>query len=104
LNRRTEIEVIKLVGATDGFTRRPFLYGGIWYGLGGGVLALALCAATVGLLTGPVDRLAGLYGSSYHLEGLGWARGMEVLAAAAVLGWLGSWVAATRHIRDIAPS
>jgi cell division transport system permease protein len=104
LNRRTEIEVMKLVGATDSFTRRPFLYGGIWYGLGGGLLALALCAATVGLLAGPVERLAGLYGSSYRLEGLGWARDMQVLAAATVLGWLGSWVAATRHIRDVAPT
>lgn len=104
LNRRAEIEVMKLVGATDGFTRRPFLYGGVWYGLGGGILALALCAAAVGLLSAPVERLAALYGTAYRVDGLGAGRGLGVLAAAAMLGWLGSWVSATRHIRRITPS
>jgi cell division transport system permease protein len=104
LNRRGEIEVMKLVGATDAFTRRPFLYSGLWYGLGGGLLALALCAAAVGSLAGPVERLAGLYGSRFHLQGLGPARGLVVLGAAALLGWIGSWLAATRHIRGIAPT
>lgn len=104
LNRRAEIEVMKLVGATDGFARRPFLYSGIWYGLGGGLLALALCAAAVGLLSRPVAHLAGLYGSQFRLRGLGLARGSEVLVLAGLLGWLGSWLAATRHIRAIAPT
>ena len=104
LNRRAEIEVMKLVGATDAFTRRPFLYSGLWYGLGGGILALALCAAAVGVLSGPVGRLAGLYGSQFHLQGLGLARGIAVLGVAVLLGWIGSWLAATRHIRGIAPT
>jgi cell division transport system permease protein len=104
LNRRTEIEVMKLVGATDGFARRPFLYSGAWYGLGGGVLALALCTAAVGLLSKPVERLAGLYDSPFRLRGLGWGGGGAVLALAVLLGWLGSWLAATRHIRAIAPT
>jgi cell division transport system permease protein len=104
LNRRTEIEVMKLVGATDGFARRPFLYSGVWYGLGGGLLALALCTAAVGLLSGPVERLAGLYDSAFQLRGLGLTGGVAVLALAMMLGWLGSWLAATRHIRAIAPT
>jgi cell division transport system permease protein len=104
LNRRTEIEVMKLVGATDGFARRPFLYSGVWYGLGGGLLALALCTAAVGLLSGPVERLAGLYDSAFRLRGLGLTGGVAVLALAMMLGWLGSWLAATRHIRAIAPT
>jgi cell division transport system permease protein len=104
MNRRGEIEVMKLVGATDSFTRRPFLYSGLWYGLGGGLLALALCAAAVGSLAGPVERLARLYGSRFHLQGLGPARALMVLGAAALLGWIGSWLAATRHIRGIAPT
>ena len=54
LNRRAEIEVMKLVGATDGFARRPFLYSGVWYGLGGGFLALMLVAFAVALLAQPV--------------------------------------------------
>jgi cell division transport system permease protein len=104
LNRRAEIEVMKLVGATDGFARRPFLYSGTWYGLGGGLLAVALCAAAVGLLTGPVERLAGLYGGPFALRGLGWGTSLAVIAGSGGLGWLGSWLAATRHIRDIAPT
>ena len=104
LNRATEIEVMKLVGATDGFTRRPFLYSGIGYGLGGGLLALALCAAAVGLLGKPVAHLSGLYGSQFQLRGLGWAEMGAVLVMAVLLGWLGSWLAATRHIRRISPT
>lgn len=104
LNRRTEIEVMKLVGATDGFARRPFLYTGAWYGLGGGLLALALCTAAVGLLSGPVERLASLYDSAFRLRGLGLTGGVAVMALAVILGWLGSWLAATRHIRAIAPT
>src|SRR5580700_2776459 len=55
LNRRGEIEVMKLVGATDGFARRPFLYSGVWYGLGGGLLAVLLVAAAVVSLAKPVE-------------------------------------------------
>ena len=104
LNRRTEIEVMKLVGATDGFARRPFLYSGVWYGLGGGVLALLVVEAAVILLAKPVSRLAGLYGSQFQLRGLGWGLGLAVLGGAVLLGWAGSWIAANRHIRGIEPT
>jgi cell division transport system permease protein len=104
LNRRTEIEVMKLVGATDGFARRPFLYSGVWYGLGGGILALILVAVAVGLLAKPVQHLAALYGSQFHLSGLGFRLGTGVLGASVGLGWMGSWLAATRHIKGIEPS
>jgi len=104
LNRRTEIEVMKLVGASDGFARRPFLYGGIWYGLGGGLMALILVAVAVAVLDRPVESLAKLYGSQLHLQGLGVTAGIELLGVAAGLAWLGSWLAATRHIRGIEPT
>jgi cell division transport system permease protein len=104
LNRRTEIEVMKLVGASDGFARRPFLYGGIWYGLGGGLMALILVAVAVAVLDRPVESLAKLYGSQLHLQGLGAIAGVELLGVAAGLAWLGSWLAATRHIRGIEPT
>jgi cell division transport system permease protein len=104
LNRRPEIEVMKLVGASDGFTRRPFLYSGIWYGLGGGLLALMLVAIASAVLARPVARLAFLYGSAFRLEGVNVATGIGVLAVAVGLSWLGSWLAATRHIRAIEPS
>jgi cell division transport system permease protein len=104
LNRRSEIEVMKLVGASDGFARRPFLYSGIWYGLGGGFLALILVAVAAAVLAQPVDGLAKLYGSQFHLEGLRLTTGALVLGLAMGLAWLGSWLAATRHIRGIDPT
>ncbi len=104
LNRRTEIEVMKLVGGTDGFARRPFLYGGLCYGFGGGVLALILVAAATATVAAPVARLAGLYGSRFQLTGLDFPTALAVLAAASLLGWVGSWIAATHHIRAINPT
>lgn len=104
LNRRTEIEVMKLVGGSDGFARRPFLYGGLCYGFGGGVLALLLVGAATAAVAAPVARLAGLYGSRFQLSGLDFSTGIAVLAAASLLGWVGSWVTATHHIRAINPS
>jgi len=64
LNRRDEIEVMKLVGATDGFARRPFLYSGVWYGLGGGIGAVAVVMIAIALLSRPLSHLAALYGAS----------------------------------------
>ena len=104
LNRRAEIEVMKLVGASDGFARRPFLYSGIWYGLGGGLIALLLVGLAVAVLKAPVANLATLYGSQFQLQGLGFKVGALVLALAVALAWLGSWLAATRHIRGIDPT
>jgi cell division transport system permease protein len=104
LNRRAEIEVMKLVGASDGFARRPFLYSGIWYGLGGGILALILVAIAARLLASPIEQLARLYGSAFRLGGLGVVLGSEVLGLAVALAWLGSWLSATQHIRAIEPT
>ena len=104
LNRRAEIEVMKLVGASDGFTRRPFLYTGVWYGLGGGLLALLLVAVASTVLARPVAQLAFLYGSAFSLEGLKIITGLAVLGLSVGLSWIGSWLAATRHIRAIEPA
>jgi cell division transport system permease protein len=104
LNRRAEIEVMKLVGASDGFARRPFLYGGVWYGLGGGLGALILVAAASFVLARPVERLAHSYGSAFKILGLDLATSVGVLGLAVGLSWVGSWLAASRHIRAIEPS
>ncbi len=103
-SRRAEIEVMKLVGASDRFARRPFLYAGLWYGSGGGVLALLLVVIAVAWVSGPVRRLAHLYGSGFSLTGIGFKAGAVVLLASALLGWIGAWIAATQHIRSINPS
>ena len=102
-SRRAEIEVTKLVGGSDGFVRRPFLYGGFWYGLGGGLLAVLLTEAIALALEGPVARVASAYGSSFRLAGLDAAAVLALMAGGAVLGWLGAWLSATRHLRAIEP-
>lgn len=102
-NRRTEIEVTKLVGGSDGFVRRPFLYSGAWYGAAGGLLAWGLVSTGVYLLSAPVDRLAGLYGSRFALMGPTWTSVGLIVGGGAALGWLGSWIAAARHLRAIEP-
>lgn len=102
--RRTEIEVCKLLGATDAFIRRPFLYHGAWYGLAGGLLACLLVVTAVALVEGPVERLAGLYGSGFKLQGLGISGALGLLGLGALLGWAGSWLAVARHLRAIEPT
>jgi cell division transport system permease protein len=101
--RRTEIEVTKLVGGSDAFVRRPFLYGGFWYGLGGGFVAWALVVLIVAALSGPVGRIAAAYGSRFELAGLGGGATLALFGGGALLGWLGAWISATRHLRAIEP-
>jgi len=102
-NRRDEIEVTKLVGGSDAFVRRPFLYNGIWYGLGGGLIAWLIVAIVVLVLGDPVERIAGLYGSKFELQGLGLVGWAALMAGGIGLGWLGSFIAATRELRGIEP-
>jgi cell division transport system permease protein len=80
------------------------LYSGVWYGIGGGLLAWVVTAVVLALLREPVARIAGLYGSGFELAGLGLEAGSVLLGSGVVLGWLGSYVAATRHLRQIEPT
>ncbi|MEA5446131.1 permease-like cell division protein FtsX [Gammaproteobacteria bacterium AB-CW1] len=102
-NRREEIEVTKLVGATDAFIRRPFLYTGLWYGIIGGLIAILLVSGAVWVLHEPVRSLAGLYGSGFSLSGLGPLQSLQVMTVGALLGWAGSWLAVARHLKEIEP-
>jgi len=102
-NRRDEIEVTKLVGGSDAFVRRPFLYNGVWYGLAGGLTAGLIVAIMVAVISTPVQRIAGLYGSAFELEGVGAVGWLALLLGGAALGWLGSFIVATRELREIEP-
>ncbi len=102
-NRRDEIEVTKLIGASNAFVRRPFLYSGLWYGLGGGILALLLVRYGLYALEQPVARLAGLYNSSFNVLSLSVGESLSLIAAGMALGLTGSWLAAARHMRRIEP-
>jgi cell division transport system permease protein len=102
-NRRDEILVVKLVGGSNAFVRRPFLYTGFWYGLGGALLAWAVVGAALWWLRGPMATLALLYQSEFSLQGLGLNGGLRLLALGGLLGLLGAWLAVARHLSAIEP-
>lgn len=102
-NRRVEIEVIKLVGGTDSYVRRPFLYMGALYGLGAGLLAWAILAFGLNWLNDAVIGLSGLYGSDFALAGVPAADGLSLLIGAVLLGYIGAWIAVARHLNELAP-
>jgi len=102
-SRRDEIVVTKLVGATNGFVRRPFLYAGAWYGVVGGLLACLLVSTGTALLDQSVHRLAVSYQSDFRLQGLGLQGCSLLVLGCAGLGLLGAWVAVGRHLSAIEP-
>lgn len=103
-SRRAEIQITKLIGGTDGFIRRPFLYGGAWYGLFGGIFALVLVNIALLAMRGPVRLLASLYDDGFGLLAVDIGAASWLLLGAIVLGWAGSWLAVSRHLSAIQPS
>ena len=102
-SRREEIIIVKLVGGSNAFVRRPFLYTGLWYGVGGGLFAALLVAASLWFLAWPVTELAQLYQSDFRLAGLGIMGGLNLIILGGLLGLAGAWLAVTRHLVDIQP-
>ncbi len=103
LTRREEIEVAKLIGATDAFIRRPFLYFGLTQGLLGGIAAWLLVAASLQLLNHQVGILTQLYASNFILQHLSLADSLTLLGFSAYLGWLGAWFSVSQHLWQIEP-
>jgi cell division transport system permease protein len=103
-NRREAIEVSKLIGASDAFIRRPFLYTGLWYGLSGGLLAWLLIAVSLGIMEDPIQKLAALYHSSYEISGFSSVNITALVVISCLLGLGGSWLAVGRHLSEIEPS
>lgn len=104
LSRREEIVVTKLIGATNAFIRRPFLYTGFWYGLMGAIVAWLLVGILLGLLSDPVNRLSFLYNSQFSLGGLDLQTVLILLGSGVALGLIGSWMAVGKHLQAIEPS
>jgi len=96
--RAEEIAVMQLIGASDGFVRRPFLYSGLWYGLLGGVIALIIATGAEWAIAGPLDRLLASYDHRLALSGLGIVTSLIVIGASALLGWAGAFLATARHM------
>lgn len=103
-NRRDEIEITKLIGATNAFIRRPFLYSGFWFGLLGGLFALLLIVTAGFLISGPAERLAILYNSSFTLAVLDSPATYGLMLGGPLLGLLGAAIAVSRHLRHIEPT
>ncbi len=101
--RRAEIEVTKLVGGSNAYVRRPFLYTGVLYGVAGALLAWGIVALAVFVLADSVANLARLYGSRFNLQGLALTDVGVLLGAGVALGWLGAWISAARHLKSIEP-
>jgi cell division transport system permease protein len=103
-NRREEIEVSKLIGASDAFIRRPFLYTGLWYGAIGGILAWIITLLSLMMMEQPIHKLALLYHSDFRLSGLGAGNTLLLILFSCSLGLAGSWIAVSRHLKEIEPS
>ena len=103
LTRRDEIEVSRLIGATDAFIRRHFLYFGLLQGLLGGAAAWLIIAVSLHLLNGGFAGLAQLYASSFTLHALSAGDSLALLLFSAYLGWMGAWLSVMQHLRRIEP-
>ena len=103
-SRREEIGVLQLLGASDGFIRRPFVYLGAWYGLAAGALALGLLTLAALALRDPLAALARSYGSPFALSGLDPLGAALVVLAATVVGWLGAWLVTGHFLRQTRPT
>lgn len=98
-NEQKEISILKMVGATNAFIRRPFLYTGIWYGLSGGIISWILVSLALWWLQGPVEKLAISYNSSFYLRDFSLNSGIYLLLFSVLLGIFGSWSAVHRNLR-----
>lgn len=102
-NRRKEIVVMKLIGGTDAFIRRPFLYTGFWYGLFGGIIAWLLVSFTMLSISNPIEKLTTLYQNQFELNNISLFTTLMLLIISILLGLAGSWFAVGRHLREIEP-
>ncbi len=100
LGQRDEIELSRLLGATDGFIRRPLCYFGALQGLAGGAVACLIVLGSLEAVRAPLTELAGLYNLAFTLRDPTPGDAAALLAAAAALGWLGAWLSVSRHLRE----
>lgn len=103
VTRQDEIQVAKLIGATDAFIRRPFLYFGAVQGLLGGIAAWLIIAAGLLLLKQPLAALSQLYASNFNLQPLPLSDSLSLLLFSVYLGWMGAWISVARHLSQIEP-
>jgi cell division transport system permease protein len=104
LNEKDAIAIMKLVGATDSFIQRPFLYSGMWYGVFGGLLSWLAVSILAQYLTSAISKLTNLYQSNFQLQGLAFTEALWLIGVAVILGLVGSYISVRKHIRAIEPN
>ena len=98
-SNQSNIEVMKLLGATDQFILRPFLYTGMIYAALGGFLACIFSSLTIGYFTGAVKYVTDIFAVNFNLNGLGLVEFLFLLVVCIIMGYIGAWLSATRYIR-----
>lgn len=98
-SNQANIEVMKLLGATDQFILRPFLYTGMIYAALGGFFACVFSSLTIGYFTGAVKYVTDIFAVSFNLNGLGLVEFLFLLVVCIIMGYIGAWLSATRYIR-----
>ncbi len=101
--RRDTINVQKLIGATDGFILRPFLYGGALLGFSGAFLSLILSEILVMRLSSAVSDVARVFGTKFEISGLSFEECLLLLLVASMIGWVAAWLATVQHLRHFTP-
>lgn len=104
MNKKDEIEVMKLVGATDAFIQRPFLYSGVWFGVFGGLLSYLIVEVMLLWLQSAIGNLTSLYQSQFQLMSLSLTEFISLMLIAVILGLSGSYISVRRHISSIEPT
>lgn len=104
LSQQDAIAIMKLVGATDSFIQRPFLYSGFWYGIFGGILSWVVVSLLAQYLSTAVGNLTDLYQSNFQLQGLAFSEAAMLIILAVLLGLVGSYISVRNHIRAIEPN
>ncbi|PHM37076.1 cell division protein FtsX [Xenorhabdus mauleonii] len=102
-SRRETINVMKLIGATDGFILRPFLNGGALLGILGAVFSLILSSLLVWKLSNIVTEVASVFGTSFKLYGFGWDEALLLVLISGMIGWIAAWFATVQHLRRFRP-
>ncbi len=103
-NRRNEIIITKLIGGTDSFVRRPFLYLGFWYGLSGSLMAIFFVDVSLLIIQQPIEQLAKLYHTNlFPLSIMSFTHNLQIISAGVLLGLMGAWVAVNRQLKHIEP-
>ncbi|EGQ8082831.1 TPA: permease-like cell division protein FtsX [Vibrio parahaemolyticus] len=103
LANKEEIQTMKLIGATDGFILRPYLYTGMWFGVLGAVIAWFVTALVTIVMNSAVEDLAALYDSQFRLIGLSWDESLLLIITGSLLGCIAARISAQRHLKEIEP-